>query len=76
MISQPQPSGKPGQAPTRSAASRIFRPTISVAPEQTQVLVEQTAVVDPEHLGSLVGHITARRARSNRCLAGLVLELD
>ena len=45
-------------APTsRSATPRMFRPTVVVADEETQVLVEQTTAVAPERLGDLVGHL-------------------
>jgi mRNA interferase MazF len=37
---------------------RIFRPTIVVSDEKTQVLIEQTTAVAPERLGELVGHIS------------------
>jgi mRNA interferase MazF len=46
-------------APTsRSAMPRVFRPTITLNNERTQVLVEQTTAVAPERLGALVGHVT------------------
>ncbi len=46
-------------APTsRSARPASFRPEVHVAGESTRVLVEQTAAVDPERLGDLVGHLT------------------
>jgi mRNA interferase MazF len=46
-------------APTsRSARPASFRPEVQVAGESTRVLVEQTAAVDPERLGDLVGHLT------------------
>ena len=46
-------------APTsRSAAPRIFRPSITIGGEVTQVLTEQTAAVAPERLGGLVGHVS------------------
>ena len=69
-------------APTsRSAVSRVFRPTVVVAGTPTQVLVEQTTAVAPErlhpcsaHLTPLCSRVTARRsglgtswARSRRC---------
>jgi mRNA interferase MazF len=45
-------------APTsKSAQSRVFRPTITLNNESTQVLIEQTAAVAPERLGPLVGHV-------------------
>ncbi|MDP3209863.1 MAG: type II toxin-antitoxin system PemK/MazF family toxin, partial [Rhodoglobus sp.] len=46
-------------APTStSARPRSFRPTITVGSATTQVLVEQTAAVDPGRLGTLVGHLS------------------
>ena len=64
-------------APTsRSAAPRIFRPTISIGQEQTQVLVEQAAAVDRERLGLLVGHLTRDELEAINASLRLVLELD
>jgi mRNA interferase MazF len=46
-------------APTsKSAQSRIFRPTITLNNERTQVLIEQTTAVAPERLGAVVGHVS------------------
>jgi mRNA interferase MazF len=46
-------------APTSKAAQpRIFRPTITLNNERTQVLIEQTTAVAPERLGALVGHVS------------------
>jgi mRNA interferase MazF len=46
-------------APTsRSAMPRIFRPTIRLNDEETQVLIEQTTAVAPERLGEFVGHVS------------------
>ena len=46
-------------APTSKAAQpRIFRPTITLKNERTQVLIEQTTAVAPERLGALVGHVS------------------
>jgi mRNA interferase MazF len=46
-------------APTSKAAPpRIFRPTITLNNERTQVLIEQTTAVAPERLGALVGHLS------------------
>jgi len=46
-------------APTsRSAQVRIFRPTIMVGDEKTQLLIEETTAVAPERLGDLVGHVS------------------
>ena len=48
-------------APTStSARPASFRPEIEVGDATTLVLVEQTAAVDPERRGRLVGHLTAR----------------
>ena len=47
-------------APTsKSAVPRIFRPTITLNNERTQVLIEQTTAVAPERLGALVGHVSS-----------------
>jgi len=46
-------------APTsRSARPQVFRPTITVRDEQTQVLVEQTTAVSLQRLGEFVGHVS------------------
>lgn len=46
-------------APTsRSAHSASFRPEVEIEGQVTGVLVEQTAAVDPERLGQVVGHLT------------------
>jgi mRNA interferase MazF len=46
-------------APTStSARPTSFRPQIEVDGKNTLVLVEQTAAVDPQRLGRLVGHLT------------------
>ena len=64
-------------APTsRSAAPRIFRPTISIGSEHAQVLVEQAAAVDPERLGQLVGHITRDELEAINASLRLAFELD
>ena len=64
-------------APTsRSAPPRTFRPTINIGEEQTQVLVEQTAAVDPRRLGPLVGHATRDELEAINTSLRLVLELD
>ena len=48
-------------APTStSARPTSFRPEIEIDGKTTLVLVEQTAAVDPERLGHLVGHLTQR----------------
>jgi len=46
-------------APTStSARPTSFRPEIEIQGKTTYVLVEQTAAVDPERLGEMVGHLT------------------
>lgn len=64
-------------APTsRSAPPRIFRPTITIGDEETQVLVEQTASVAPERLGELVGHVSRNELESIDNSLRLALQLD
>jgi mRNA interferase MazF len=64
-------------APTsRSAPSRIFRPTIMIRDEQTQVLIEQTSAVAPERLGEFVGRVTYDELKALNDGLRLVLELD
>lgn len=64
-------------APTsRSSQPRSFRPTILIAGESTQVLVEQTAAVAPERLGKLVGHVSRSELDNINDALRLVLELD
>jgi mRNA interferase MazF len=64
-------------APTsRSAPPRIFRPTIMVDDEPTQVLIEQMAAVAPERLGEFVGRVTFEELVALNDGLRLVLELD
>ena len=64
-------------APTsRSAPARIFRPTIMVGMDETQVLVEQTAAVAPERLGALVGHVSRTELAAIDTALRLALQLD
>jgi mRNA interferase MazF len=64
-------------APTsRSASPRIFRPTITINDEQTQVLIEQTSAVAPERLGEFVGRVTYEDLAAINDGLRLVLELD
>lgn len=64
-------------APTsRSAPPRVFRPTISVAGEQTQVLTEQTVAVAHERLGPLVGHVSFAEMQEIDVALRLALALD
>jgi mRNA interferase MazF len=61
---------------SRSAQARIFRPTIMVGDENTQVLVEQTTAVAPERLGDLVGHVSRSELVEIDQALRLALELD
>ena len=64
-------------APTsRSAPPRIFRPTIKINDEQTQVLIEQTSAVVPERLGEFVGRVTHEELVALNDGLRSVLELD
>ena len=64
-------------APTsRSAQPRIFRPSIMLGDEQTQVLSEQCTAVAPQRLGELVGHVTRSELESIDAALRLVFELD
>jgi mRNA interferase MazF len=64
-------------APTsRSAAARIFRPTITIGGEQTRVLTEQTAAVAPEPLGKLAGHVSVTERQEIDAALRLALGLD
>jgi mRNA interferase MazF len=48
-------------APTStSARPTTFRPEVEIGGKTTLVLVEQTAAVDPQRLGRLLGHLTQR----------------
>lgn len=63
-------------APTSSSARASgFRPEVEVSGTVTRVLVEQTAAVDPQRLGGLVGHLTRAELdeidRSLRIVLGL-----
>ena len=64
-------------APTsRSAQPRVFRPTITIAGEETQVLLEQTVAVAAERLGELVGHTSRHELEDIDHALRLVLQLD
>jgi len=64
-------------APTStSSAPQIFRPTIKIGDQSTQVLVEQTAAVAPERLGDFVGQLSIDELASVDQALRLVLELD
>ena len=64
-------------APTsRSAAPRSFRPTITIADESTQVLVEQTSAVAPDRLGEFVGRVSHDELVAIDEALRLALQLD
>ncbi|WEO76397.1 type II toxin-antitoxin system PemK/MazF family toxin [Cryobacterium sp. SO2] len=64
-------------APTsRSARPQSFRPTITIGGESTQMLIEQTAAVAPERLGTLVGHVSRAELDEINDALRLALELD
>jgi|SRR5947209_19998830 len=52
-------------APTSTRAQAAsFRPVVELRGTQTRVLVEQAAVVDPQHLGDPAGRLDAAELRS------------
>ncbi len=55
---------------------RMFRPTIRVHNEPTQVLVEQATAVAPERLGELVGHVSHDELEQINDSLRLALALD
>jgi mRNA interferase MazF len=61
---------------SRSAPPRIFRPTITIGDESTQVLTEQTAAVAPERLGAIVGHLSLDEMQQIDAALRLTLALD
>jgi len=64
-------------APTsRSSTPRIFRPTITIDGDDTQVLVEQTSAVAHERLGGFVGRVDHDELVAIDDALRLVLELD
>ncbi len=64
-------------APTsRSAQPRIFRPTIVISGEATQVLTEQTVAVAPERLGEFVGHVSLTELQAIDAALRLTLGID
>ena len=63
-------------APTStSARAATFRPTIEIDGTETRVLVEQTAVVDPQRLGRSAGRLEANEIRAVDEALALVLGL-
>jgi mRNA interferase MazF len=63
-------------APTStSARPTSFRPEIEIQGKTTYVLVEQTAAVDPERLGEMVGHLTGQELAAVDAALRTVLHL-
>jgi mRNA interferase MazF len=63
-------------APTSaSARAASFRPEINIEGRTTRVLAEQTAAVDPNRLGDLVGHLRFDELRQVDAALRLVLDL-
>ncbi len=63
-------------APTStSALTASFRPEIELQGRQTRVLVEQTAAVDPQRLGKVVGRLSNEEMRHVDAALRLVLGL-
>ena len=58
-----------------SARTASFRPTIEIDGSKTQVLVEQTTVVDPQRLGRSAGRLDASELRAVDEALGLILDL-
>ena len=64
-------------APTStSARPTTFRPEVEVDGKSTLVLVEQTAAVDPERLGRLVGQLSQHEMSAVDDALKMVLHLD
>jgi mRNA interferase MazF len=57
------------------ARHATFRPTIEIDGTETRVLVEQTAVVDPQRLGGSAGGLDAAELRAVDEALELVLGL-
>ncbi|MGH3755705.1 MAG: type II toxin-antitoxin system PemK/MazF family toxin [Pseudonocardiaceae bacterium] len=63
-------------APTStSARPTSFRPRIMLAGRETQVIVEQTTVVDPQRLGRSAGRLDERELRAVDEALSLILGL-
>ena len=63
-------------APTStSARPTTFRPTITLDEAETRILVEQTTVVDPQHLGRPAGRPEASELRAVDEALALILGL-
>ena len=54
----------------------MFRPTVVVGDEETQVLVEQTTAVAPERLGEVVGHLRQQEMDEIEAALRLVFAMD
>ena len=64
-------------APTStSARPASFRPEVEIDGKLTRVLVEQTAAVDPQRLGHLIGHLTHREISEVNAALRVVFQLD
>jgi mRNA interferase MazF len=63
-------------APTSTSARQAtFRPTIVIDRRETRVLVEQTAVVDPQRLGRSAGRLEAGELQAVDEALSLILGL-
>lgn len=63
-------------APTStSARGASFRPEVRIGERATRVLVEQTAAVDPQRLGTAAGHLGFDELRAVDAALRLVLSL-
>lgn len=58
-----------------SARPASFRPEVEVNGQQTRVLTEQTAAIDPTRLGDSVGHLSLDELRRVTAALRLVLDL-
>ena len=64
-------------SPTSTSARPTgFRPQMEIAGKSTLVLVEQTAAVDPERLGRLIGHLSQREMADVDEALRVVLQLS
>jgi len=63
-------------APTSTAArGASFRPEVQIGDRLTRVLLEQTAAVDPQRLGTAAGHLSFDELRQVDAALRLVLSL-
>ncbi|MGL4744490.1 MAG: type II toxin-antitoxin system PemK/MazF family toxin [Dermatophilaceae bacterium] len=64
-------------APTSTGARPAsFRPEVEVGGRVTRVLTEQTAAVDPERLGNMIGHLSQAEMLAVDAALRVVLGLD